>query len=135
LIAVRSGDSGDNRGSNLSDIRLPCYQISESRYYMLGKQRRNYTMKSQTKAASTAHTARQAYRTIEGWAISILTDAHAINACEEHGWAKNRNDPHAWDYARGIARMLPFPDSTVTESLQALDDVMDSIGDCCPECN
>jgi hypothetical protein len=38
---------------------------------------------------------RAAFRTIEGWARSILLDAGAICECEEHGWAKDRADPHA----------------------------------------
>jgi hypothetical protein len=38
---------------------------------------------------------RPAFRTIEGWAISILLEAGAICDCEEHGWMKDRTDPHA----------------------------------------
>jgi hypothetical protein len=38
---------------------------------------------------------RPAFRTIEGWAISILLEAGAICECEEHGWMKDRTDPQA----------------------------------------
>ena len=29
---------------------------------------------------------RPAIRTLQGWTISVLLDAHAIRECEEHGW-------------------------------------------------
>ena len=38
---------------------------------------------------------RPAFRTIEGWARSILIEAGAIRECEEHGWMADRADPHA----------------------------------------
>ena len=38
---------------------------------------------------------RATFRTIEGWARSVLLDAGAIRECEEHGWAKDHADPHA----------------------------------------
>ena len=47
---------------------------------------------------------RRAFRTIEGWARSVLIEAGAIHECEEHGWAKDRADPHARDRAVDMAR-------------------------------
>lgn len=50
---------------------------------------------------------RRAFRTIEGWARSVLIEAGAIHECEEHGWAKDRADPHARDRAVDMARQEP----------------------------
>jgi hypothetical protein len=55
---------------------------------------------------------RQAIRTIEGWAISVLLEAGAIRECEEHGWMKDRTDPHARFRAIEIARSDPPPGFT-----------------------
>ena len=49
---------------------------------------------------------RPAFRTIEGWAISILLEAGAICECEEHGWMKDRTDPQARQRAIEIARSI-----------------------------
>jgi hypothetical protein len=75
-----------------------------------------------------------AIRTHRGWAISVLQEAHAIHECEYHGWARDRADPHARDHAVDIARQHPpaglSPDAAVAE----VREVLDSIGDTCPEC-
>jgi hypothetical protein len=42
---------------------------------------------------------RAAIRTLQGWAISVLVEAGAISECEEHGWMKDRGDPHARERA------------------------------------
>ena len=77
---------------------------------------------------------RPAFRTIEAWARLVLQEAHAIHECEYHGWAKDRADPHARDHAVDIARQHPpaglSPDAAVAE----VREVLDSIGDTCPEC-
>jgi hypothetical protein len=52
---------------------------------------------------------RPAFRTIEGWARSVLIEAGVIHECEEHGWAKDRADPHARDRALDMARQDPPP--------------------------
>ena len=36
---------------------------------------------------------RPAFRSIEGWARSVLLEAGAIRECEEHGWVRDRSDP------------------------------------------
>ena len=77
---------------------------------------------------------RPAHRTIHGWALSVLLDAHAIRECEEHGHMKDRTDPHALHHAREVARQEPFPGTSPDQSVAAIDDVMRSIGDTCPEC-
>jgi hypothetical protein len=76
----------------------------------------------------------KAIRTLRGWAIHVLQDAGAIHECEEHGWAKDRADPHARERALDIASQeLPVglsPEQAVAE----IQDVLESIGDICPEC-
>jgi hypothetical protein len=77
---------------------------------------------------------RHVTRTHRGWAISVLQEAHAIHECEYHGWARDRADPHAREHAVETARQHPpaglSPDAAVAE----VREVLDSIGDTCPEC-
>ncbi|UPK12177.1 hypothetical protein IVA93_02830 [Bradyrhizobium sp. 155] len=77
---------------------------------------------------------RPAIRTLRGWAISVLQETGAIRECEEHGWMQDRADPHARERAFAAVREDPpagiSPDQAVAEVL----DVMNSIGDSCPEC-
>jgi hypothetical protein len=76
-----------------------------------------------------------AIRTPEGWARSVLQEAGAIRECEEHGWAQDRADPHARERAFEIARYcLPSSVSPQTAVL-ALTEVLEGIGDTCPECD
>src|SRR3954471_20613227 len=49
----------------------------------------------------------QRARTLRGWAMKVLEEAGAIHECEEHGWAKERADPHAREHALVIARQEP----------------------------
>jgi hypothetical protein len=75
-----------------------------------------------------------AIRTLRGWAIFVLQEAGAIRECEEHGWMQDRADPHARERAFEIARRDP-PSAASSEVTHAeLHDVLDSIGDACPEC-
>lgn len=77
---------------------------------------------------------RPAIRTLRGWAIHVLQEAGAIRECEEHGWMQDRADPHARDRAFDIARKdLPAGIST-NEAVAEVREVLDSIGDTCPEC-
>jgi hypothetical protein len=50
---------------------------------------------------------RATIRTLRGWAISVLQEAGAVRECEEHGWMKERGDPHARDRAFDIACQDP----------------------------
>jgi hypothetical protein len=50
---------------------------------------------------------RSAIRTLRGWAISVLQETGAIRECEEHGWMRDRADPHARQRAFDIARQDP----------------------------
>jgi hypothetical protein len=74
------------------------------------------------------------FRTIEGWARSVLIEAGAIHECEEHAWAKDRADPHARDRALDTARRDPPPGVSPQAAAVAVLEVLDSIGDTCPEC-
>jgi len=77
---------------------------------------------------------RSVIRTIRGWTIYVLQEASAIRECEEHGWMQDRADPHARERAFDIARRAPpvgvSPDAAEAE----VRDVLNSIGDTCPEC-
>lgn len=77
---------------------------------------------------------RPAIRTLRGWAISVLQEAGAIRECEEHGWAQDRADPHARDRAIEIARRDMPPGISPEAAIAEVRDVLDSIGDTCPEC-
>jgi hypothetical protein len=77
---------------------------------------------------------RPTVRTMRGWAIHVLQEAGAIRECKEHGWIQDRADPHARERAFNIAREDPpagvSPDAAAAE----VRDVLNSIGDICPEC-
>ncbi len=77
---------------------------------------------------------RPAFRTIEGWARSVLLEAGAIRECEEHGWMRDRSDPHAREDALLIARQDPPFGVSPEQAVAAVRDILDAIGDTCPEC-
>ena len=77
---------------------------------------------------------RPAIRTPRGWAIKVLQEAGAIYECEEHGWAKDRADPHARERALEFARQDPPDGVSVREAVAEVRDVLNSLGDNCPEC-
>jgi hypothetical protein len=77
---------------------------------------------------------RPAIRTLRGWAIHVLQEAGAIQECAEHGWAKDRADPHALERALDVARQEPPAGLSPDRAIAEVRDVLDSIGDTCPEC-
>lgn len=77
---------------------------------------------------------RPVIRTLRGWAINVLQEAGAIHECEEHGWAKDRADPHARERAVDHARRDPPDGVSAGKAVAEVRDVLDSIGDSCPEC-
>jgi hypothetical protein len=79
-------------------------------------------------------TTRRPIRTLRGWAISTLLDAGAIRECEEHGWMRDRSDPHARERAVEAARHDPPPGVSPDAAVAEVREVLDSIGDLCPEC-
>jgi hypothetical protein len=77
---------------------------------------------------------RPASRTLRGWAIAVLQEAGAIKECEEHGWMQDRADPHARQRGFDIAREERPPGVSPQAAAVAIAEVLDSIGDSCPEC-
>jgi hypothetical protein len=77
---------------------------------------------------------RPAIRTLHGWAISVLKEAGAICECEEHGWMQDRADPHARERAFDVARRHPPAGVSSQAAAVAIAEVLDSMGDTCPEC-
>ncbi len=77
---------------------------------------------------------RSVIRSLRGWAISILQEAGAIRECETHGWMQDRADPHARDRAFDIARQHPPQGLSRAKAIAEIKDVLNSIGDTCPEC-
>jgi hypothetical protein len=77
---------------------------------------------------------RTTIRTLRGWAISVLQDAGAIRECEEHGWMQDRADPHARERAVDMARQDPPSGVPPDAAADEVREVLDSIGDTCPEC-
>jgi hypothetical protein len=59
---------------------------------------------------------RPAIRTLQGWAISVLLDAGAICECEEHGWMKDRADPHARERALCVSPLMRLPAPVVSKA-------------------
>jgi hypothetical protein len=77
---------------------------------------------------------RPAFRTLRGWAISVLQEAGAIRECEEYGWMQDRADPHARERAVVIARLDPPPGVSPDAAAAEVHHILNSIGDTCPEC-
>jgi uncharacterized protein (UPF0218 family) len=75
-----------------------------------------------------------AIRTVGAWATFVLLETGAIRECQEHGWMKDRTDPHARHRAIEIARSDPPPGVSQDEAVAAVENVLNSIGDTCPEC-
>jgi len=82
----------------------------------------------------TTKEGRPAIRTLRGWAIAALSEAHAIQECEEHGWMQDRADPHARERAFAIARQDPPFGVSPEAAAVAIAEVLASIGDTSPEC-
>jgi hypothetical protein len=75
-----------------------------------------------------------AFKTVEGWATRILLETGAVHECEEHGWIRDRADPHARERAISFARDNPPSGLSPGEAVAAIDEIFGSIGDTCPEC-
>jgi hypothetical protein len=77
---------------------------------------------------------RQAIRTLKGWATSVLLEAGVIRECEEHGWMVDLGDPQAHERAFDIASRDPPPGISPKAAAVVIAEVLESIGDTCPEC-
>jgi hypothetical protein len=91
-------------------------------------------MKSTSQRKQPAPVNCPAYRTLQGWALGVLIEQQAVTECEHHGHRRDRSDPDAWNRAREEAWRNPFPGATPEACIAALDEVMRSIGDTCPDC-
>ena len=74
------------------------------------------------------------FRSVDRWATRLLLEAGAIHECDQHGWAKDRTDPHAREQALRVAREEPLAGLSPEEAVAAVYEVLESIGDTCPEC-
>jgi hypothetical protein len=83
---------------------------------------------------TTLRERRPAFRSREGWAIGILLAAGAIHECAQHGYMKDRSDPHAREDAVRRAHDEPFSGLSSEQAVAAVRDTLDSIGDTCPDC-
>jgi hypothetical protein len=86
------------------------------------------------KISPASSTSRPAYRTLHGWALGTLVEEGAVGECDHHGHRRDRADPDAWNRARMAAWNNPFQGSTPEACIQAMEDVLGSVGDTCPEC-
>lgn len=73
-------------------------------------------------------------KSLEHWAITVLLAAGAIRECEAHGWMQDRADPHARARARIMACDEMPPGISKEVAIAAIEDVLASIGDTCPDC-
>lgn len=67
---------------------------------------------------------RPAIRTLRGWALAVLREAGVIHEREEHGWAKDRADPHAGERAFDTVRQDPPSGVSRIEAAIELDEVL-----------
>lgn len=73
-------------------------------------------------------------RALDGWAIGVLLEAHAIRICEQHGFMQCRGDPDARDRALATARAHPPAGLSGEAAVASLHDMLSGMGDTCPEC-
>lgn len=74
------------------------------------------------------------FKTVDRWATRRLLESGAIHECDAHGWAKDRTDPHARAEALRIAGQEPLAGLSPDEAVTAVKEVLEAIGDICPEC-
>ena len=82
----------------------------------------------------TRDKSRPSFRSLRGWAIEVLAEVHAIRECEDHGWMRDHGDPHARERAESIGRNEPPPGVSPEAATAEICQVLESIGDTCPEC-
>jgi hypothetical protein len=77
---------------------------------------------------------RSAIRTLRAGRARCCRTPGAIRECEEHGWMLDRGDRRAREQAIAAARPDPAPGVSPEKAVAEVRDVLDSIGDTCPEC-
>jgi hypothetical protein len=76
---------------------------------------------------------REPFRTLRGWAIALLLETGAVSECIDHIHLSDATDPDAWRWARQIASGDPFKGASPAEAVAMIEEIMNSIGDTCPE--
>jgi hypothetical protein len=76
---------------------------------------------------------REPFRTLRGWTIALLLETGAISECINHSHLCDATDPDAWRRARQIASSDPFKGASPAEAVAMIEEIMNSIGDTCPE--
>lgn len=71
---------------------------------------------------------------IESWAKSLLLQAHVIAPCPKCGFLQIQFSNQALHYAHGLAEHHRFPGLSEAQSVEALDAVLNDLGDECPAC-
>ena len=72
---------------------------------------------------------------LDQWATRILLHAHAIAPCVDCGFVRLKFDQRAIDFAHALAAHKPYPGTSKARSVNAVDAVLDSLGDECPYCD
>lgn len=72
---------------------------------------------------------------IERWAIGVLLEAHAIEPCPQCGFKKLKFDRLALQYAHGLAKRKRPRDLSSLKCIEAVDTVLDGLGEQCPACD
>jgi hypothetical protein len=91
-------------------------------------------MKSNLQRKLALQSPRPAYRTLDGWALGLLIEHGAVTECDHHGHRRDRSDPEAWNRAREEAWQNPFPGTTPEASVAAINLIVTSVGETCPDC-
>jgi hypothetical protein len=90
--------------ASVPTIRNPCLVLAA------GTTRQAIGFVYRRSASNANERRRPTIRSLNGWAISVLYETNAIRECEEHGWVRDRSDPHARERAFDIARLDPPPE-------------------------
>lgn len=61
---------------------------------------RGFPMNTNLKRSSSGGSTRQAFLTLQGWALGTLIDQGAVTECDHHGHRKDRSAPDAKHVAR-----------------------------------
>jgi hypothetical protein len=64
----------------------------------------------------------------------LLLEKGVVREREEHGWMKEKADPRARERALDVARSDPPARCSSEQAVAELLEVLESIGDTCPEC-
>ena len=130
LAAWRFAQAGGTRGKAAGPaIRSPCFVLAA------GNERRahGFACQERTDASDEGETTGDADAARMG-GLRAAGEVGAIRECEEHGWMRDRADPHARERAFDIGSLDPPSGISPEEARAVIAGVLDSIGDTCPQC-